>query len=107
MTIGHNTMSVSMLAIATGGGGVIWGAVSPPCALPLEALAISLIPGFQIGRWNLHSNLASPCMTKVHAVDFHHSLLFLSRDKLWQLLYDPTDFISSTLIDENHAIGQD
>ena len=34
MTIGHNTMSVSMLVIATGGG-VIWGAVSPPlCIAP-------------------------------------------------------------------------
>ena len=37
-------------------------------------------------------------MTKDHVVDFHYSL-FLSRDTLWQLSDDPTDFYSSTLID--------
>ena len=37
-------------------------------------------------------------MTKVHVVDLHYSL-FLSRDKLWKLLNDPTDFYSSMLID--------
>ena len=51
-------------------------------------------------------SLALPCMTKVHAVDFHY-LLFLSRDKLWQLLEDPTDFISSTFIHGDRTIGQD
>ena len=28
----------------------------------------------ELGQWNLHTSLASPCMTKVHAVDFHYSL---------------------------------
>ena len=50
----------------------------------------------------MHS-LASPYMTKVHAVDFHYSL-FLSRNNLWQLSDDPTDYILSKLIDRNHAI---
>ena len=43
-------------------------------------------------------------MTKANAVDYS---LFLSKDKLWQLSDDPTDFILSTLVDGNHTIGQD
>ena len=45
-------------------------------------------------------------MTKVHVIDFHYSL-FLSRAELWQLLDDPTDFISSKLINGDHTIHQD
>ena len=30
-----------------------------------------------IGQWNLHTSLASPCMTKAHVVDFHYSLFII------------------------------
>ena len=51
MTIGNNPTCFRKLVIATGGS-YGWGAVSPPFwapgAMPLEALAISLILHFQV-----------------------------------------------------------
>ena len=52
MEVGHNPMCVSLFSPCSwGGGGGSYGVLYPPSpfvAFPLEALAISLIPGFQI-----------------------------------------------------------